>query len=212
MLLSFNGINDQLENYISKNYEFRKNLLNRILGRDLLEYKRFNALNWSPISNFVKKERRKIIAENTSKTQDAQTLYPNWLIKKVALRKIESADVYIRNENYLKIIDEKPVKISNVKTINRENRVPVILQEGDKCFVSFGKRKKFFKTYYTALPAIVESVRNSGGDDYYNVFILKLDKRKNRVEYFGRHLVLNTEVGRTPEEAAKNVAVSLSIY
>ncbi|MBI1183743.1 hypothetical protein GC194_05705 [bacterium] len=198
-----------MEKYISENYEFRKNLINRILGREDLEYRVSDNGQWIPVSKFFYKERQKIQAESGD---DSVSMYPEWLIKKVALKQSEVAPDYIANKNYLKILNDEPVKVQNVKPIKTSSRVSVELTVGDKCFVSFGMKRKLFRNYFTSLPAIVESVSTIGGIEYYNVFIHKINKKKNKVDYFGRHMVMNTEVGRTPEEAVQHVAYSQAIY
>ncbi|MGB0429303.1 MAG: hypothetical protein ACPGLV_02430 [Bacteroidia bacterium] len=212
MLLSVNGINEQLENYISENYNFRKNLLNKILGKELLEYKRAESISWNPVSKFISKERRKIISSQGVENVNDQDQYPNWLLEKIALNYSTLSHEYIENRDYLKIIDELPTTVTGVKPLRTAKRQSVHLQEGDKCYISFGVRKKLFRKFSRALPAVVESVRTQGGTEYYNVLVLKLNKKTKMVEYFGRHLIMNTEVGKTPEEAVKNIAYSQAIY
>ncbi|MFY0674893.1 MAG: hypothetical protein JXQ87_15950 [Bacteroidia bacterium] len=212
MLLSVNGINEQLEQYISSNYEFRKNLINKILGKELLEYRRADATQWSPVSNFISRERRSILKAQEKTHEGDQELYPKWLIEKIALNQSAHSQDYIENVNHLKIIDEYPTKVSGVKPVRTSKRTPVHLDEGDKCYISFGRKKGLFGKYSRALPAIVESIRKEGNVEYYNILIVKLNSKSHTVDYFGRHLVMSTEVGKTPKEAAQNIAYSQAIY
>ncbi len=212
MLLSVNGINEQLEQFISENYDFRRNLINKILGKELLEYKRSDSLNWSPVSKFIAKERRHILSEQNVSKHEAQEHFPNWLIERIAQNQSSMSQDFIENKNHLKVINEFPVKVTGVKPVRTSKRESVHLEVGDKCFVSFGVKKSFFRNYSRALPAVVESIRIENDQEFYNVLIVKLNKKTQTVEYFGRHLIMNTEVGKTPEQAVQNVAYSQAIY
>lgn len=214
MILTVNGFSELLDDFIASNYEFRKNQAKKIIGKEPLEYRRTDKDSWSPFSLFIYQEKRHIINSTDEEGTDlALNAYPDWLIKKIALKRSEQAENFIEKESYAQILEEAPVKINSVKPLSNSKREPVILEEGEKCYVSFGMKKKLFKKYYVALPGVVESVvKHKGGMDYYNIFILKYNKSKGKVEYFGRHLVMHTELGRTPEEAVQNVAYSQAIY
>lgn len=214
MILTVNGFSELLDGFISSNYEFRNNLAKKILGKEPLEYRRTNKDAWSPFTSFIYQEKRHIIKSTDEHGGDLSlNAYPDWLIKKIALKRSEEAQSFIEKESYLQILEETPVRVSGIRPLNTAKREPVFLENDQKCYVCFGMKKKFFKKYFVALPGVVESVvRNKGGMDYYNVFILKYNKSKDKVEYFGRHLVMHTELGKTPEEAVKNVANSQAIY
>lgn len=214
MILTVNGFTELLDEFISSNYEFRRNQAKKIIGKETLEYRRTDKDSWNPFSSFIYKEKRHIVKSTDGESADlALNAYPDWLIKKVALQKSETAQDFIEKESYLQIMEEAPTQITGVKPVSTAKREPVLLDEGEKCYISFGMKKSFFKKYYVALPGVVESVVHQNGDlDYYSVFILKYNKSKGKVEYFGRHMVMHTELGRTPEEAVKNVAYSQAIY
>ena len=212
MLLTIDGINEYLEQYISSHYEFRKNLINKILGKELIEYRRTNTAHWSPVSSFFARERRTILEAQDKTHQGDRELYPKWLIEKIALNQSAHAQDYIENVNHLKIINEYPVKVSGVKPVRTSKRTPVHLEMGDKCYISFGRKNSFFGKYCRALPAVVELIREEGNVEYYNVLIVKQNQKSGKVDYYGRHLVMNTEVGKTPKEAAQNIAYSQAIY
>ncbi|MBI3142534.1 MAG: hypothetical protein HYZ16_06885 [Bacteroidetes bacterium] len=212
MLLNVNGINQHLESYIAGNYEFRKNLVNKILGQEDLEYRRLGMDIWTPVSRFLYKEKRHILAGANAQGEQVDMLYPEWMIEKVAVKQTEKADEYIENPNLLKIIGLPPVRKTGIKSIRTSHRKPVDLQNGEVCYVCFGMKKSLFRKYYTALPALVEAKVECNGIEYYNVFIIKSNLKKNKVEYFGRHMVMNTEVGQTPVQAMEHVAFSQAIY
>ena len=213
MLLTVNGFSELLEKFISDNYEFKRNQAKKIIGKETLEYRRKENTHWSPFSTFIYKEKRHIISSNDEGKSVSLNAYPDWLIKKVALKKSKDAEDFVEKKSYLKIMDQAPVHVTGVRPLNTNKREPVLLAEGEKCYVSFGMKKKFFRKYFVALPAVVEAVvKQNGALDYYNVFIIKYNKSKGKIEYFGRHLVMHTELGRTPEEAVKNVAYSQAIY
>lgn len=211
MILSVNGLSDYLEKYVSENYEFRNNLVQKIIGKETLEYRRADSDVWKPISRFLYKEKRKIsVAARHHSDKGVQ--YPDWMIKKVALKHGHLGQHHIENQDYYKILDQEPVQVNGVKPRPQSKRAKVELTTGDKCYVCFGMKKQFWGKKFVALPAVVESVKSENLADYYNVFILKFNKKKDKVEYFGRHMVLNTELGRTAEEAVQNVAFSQAIY
>lgn len=212
MLLTVNGINQHLEGYIAGNYEFRKNLVNKILGHEDLEYRRAGMDMWLPVSKFLYKEKKHILSGASTEGGQAEMLYPEWMIEKAAVKQTEKAEEYIENPSLLKIIGLAPVRKSGVKTIRTSRRKPVDLENGDVCYVCFGMKKRMFTRYFTALPALVEAKVECNGIEYYNVFIMKSNLKKNKVEYFGRHMVMNTEVGRNPVQAMEHVAFSQAIY
>ena len=211
MLVSINGENNQLDQFIESNYEFRNNLMNKVLGKESIEYKRVDLTSWNPFSCFASQERRHIIKSHNISREEGRELYPSWLIQKAAQSRKVVAPDFIENPDYLKLLNELPVKVSGVRPIKTTEREPVILKRGDRCYISFGMKKKWFKKYYSTLPAVIDSITHVGQEEYYNIFILKTNK-KGIVEYFGRHMVLTTEIGSTPKEAAQNVAYSQAIY
>ena len=211
MILSVNGLSDYLERYVSENYQFRNNLVQKIIGKETAEYRRVDSDAWRPVSRFLLREKRRISKAALHQSEKA-VQYPDWLIKKVALKQGQSAQDYIENPDYYKILDSTPVEVNGVRPRAQARRAKVDLHAGDKCFVCFGMKKKFWRKKFVALPAVVESVKSDNLANYYNVFILKFNKKRDKVEYFGRHMVLNTELGRSPEEAVQNVAFSQSIY
>lgn len=211
MILSVNGLSDYLERYVSENYQFRNNLVQKIIGKETLEYRRVDSDTWNPISLFLYREKRRI-SKAARYQSESGVQYPDWLIKRVASKQGQIAQEYIENHDYYKILGSSPVQVNGVRPRAQARRAKVELTTGDKCYVCFGMKKKFFRKKFVALPAVVESIKSDDLADYYNVFILKYDKKKDKVEYFGRHMVLNTELGRTPEEAVQNVAYSQAIY
>lgn len=202
-----------LEEIILEQYDFRKNLVNKLTGKSSAEYKRKSEEKWFPLVYFIRKERSHVLKHKTgrdelSKLQNA----PDWLFNKVLSKAIKNAERYIPNPHLLQIIDEKPTILKNVKPNKIHEREAVELIVGEKCYVSLGVRKGWLGHRYSVLPGVVDSIRSDGFNEYYNVFLLKYNEKADKIEYHGRHMLFKNEVGKTPEQAVANMAKSQLIY
>lgn len=213
MLVNLNRSNSFVEELIGNHYEFRKNLLNKFQNKDLLEYKRKDGKQWSPVNIFPKREKRHLMRlQSGSLNQQLIGIAPDWLLQKTAEKFGESSEEYVENPEYLKLVNTPPVYLTKERPISPNKRSSVVLNEGDRCFVCLGMKRTFFGKKFQALPGIIEAVHSDKFNTYYHVFLVNIDPKKDKVRYHGRHMVYDTELGRTPEESVHNIANSQVVY
>lgn len=197
---------------IIKNYEFRRNIVQQILGAEYVEYKHVELDDWQPFSKFVRYERERIVKESEQYiNKQLLNIVPDWIIEKLAFKLGLDSEEYSSNPNYLKILHESPYLLP-AKKFKEKNRKTVDVVEGEKCYICLGISKKLGVKYYSVKPCVVESKNVSNGKTTYSVFVIKIDSKTKRVVYHGRHIVNDDEIGRTPDEAVHNTAKSQIIY
>lgn len=204
----------KFSNTLLAHFEFRKNLQNKLLGKDVLEYKKHSSPNWKNIDFFFIKDYKTLYESNgyyrllTKYTHKKVLLiYLKYCLEFSSIKTVEIEHKFLSN-----LIDKKPIKVSQKKLYKKKYlKQEFSFNEGDLCYISCGSLKKFPSKSYKAIPAVVQSIWQNPNFKKYTVLTITKDKSSDNLHLI-RLQLFDFEVGANPVRAITNRIQSQRIY